>query len=283
MRTGSMHLVVVALVRAEGDQPEVPVLQRRRCAERRRDLVHELLVVAPHPPPGPSSVASVVTTARTTDRTGTRRRSRPSYPAVPPVPSLVTGALRPFPLPFSYICLRSRPRRRDSCRWQEDGEILKFQVAHLAVAPPARRPPGIRHPESWRCPMLGPVLLAAARSDSIRRIVAAAPVTRPVVNRFVAGERLDESMAAVRSLAARGMEVTLDHLGEDITDPAEALRNRDAYLAADRGAHGAGPRRAGRDVRQAVRFRAGAARRPRAGAARTSLRWSKPPPRPVRP
>lgn len=78
--------------------------------------------------------------------------------------------------------------------------------------------------------MLGPVLLAAARSDSIRRIVAAAPVTRPVVDRFVAGERLDESMAAVRSLAARGLEVTLDHLGEDITDPAEARRNRDAYL-----------------------------------------------------
>ncbi|MFE0376308.1 proline dehydrogenase family protein [Streptomyces inhibens] len=78
--------------------------------------------------------------------------------------------------------------------------------------------------------MLGPVLLAASRSDSIRRIVAAAPVTRPVVDRFVAGERLDESMAAVRNLAARGLEVTLDHLGEDITDPAEALRNRDAYL-----------------------------------------------------
>ncbi|WP_030668129.1 proline dehydrogenase family protein [Streptomyces rimosus] len=78
--------------------------------------------------------------------------------------------------------------------------------------------------------MLGPVLLAAARSDSIRRIVSAAPVTRPVVDRFVAGERLDASMAAVRSLADRGMEVTLDHLGEDITDPAEALRNRDAYL-----------------------------------------------------
>ncbi|MEV0370879.1 proline dehydrogenase family protein [Streptomyces sp. NPDC050636] len=78
--------------------------------------------------------------------------------------------------------------------------------------------------------MLGPVLLAAARSDSIRRIVAATPVTRPVVDRFIAGERLDESMTVVRELDARGMEVTLDHLGEDITDPAEALRNRDAYL-----------------------------------------------------
>ncbi|MCB5908441.1 proline dehydrogenase family protein [Streptomyces pinistramenti] len=92
--------------------------------------------------------------------------------------------------------------------------------------------------------MLGPVLLAAARSDSIRRIVAAAPITRPVVDRFVAGERLDQSMAVVRSLAERGMEVTLDHLGEDITDPAEALRNRDAYLQLTEalGAQGLGER-----------------------------------------
>ncbi|WP_156726254.1 proline dehydrogenase family protein [Streptomyces apocyni] len=79
--------------------------------------------------------------------------------------------------------------------------------------------------------MLGPVLLAAARSDLIRRIVSAAPVTRPVVDRFVAGEHLDESMRAVQGLADKGLEVTLDHLGEDITDPAEALRTRDAYLA----------------------------------------------------
>ncbi|MEC4017239.1 proline dehydrogenase family protein [Streptomyces sp. H27-D2] len=78
--------------------------------------------------------------------------------------------------------------------------------------------------------MLGPVLLAAARSDSIRRIVSAAPVTRPMVDRFVAGERLDDSMTAVRDLNARGLEVTLDHLGEDITERTEALRNRDAYL-----------------------------------------------------
>jgi proline dehydrogenase len=75
------------------------------------------------------------------------------------------------------------------------------------------------------------VLLAAARSDSIRRIVSAAPVTRPVVNRFVAGEDLAPCLAAVRALAGRGLEVTLDHLGEDTTDRSEALRNRDAYLA----------------------------------------------------
>ncbi|HEX5569467.1 MAG TPA: proline dehydrogenase family protein [Streptomyces sp.] len=79
--------------------------------------------------------------------------------------------------------------------------------------------------------MLGPVLLAASRSNSIRRAVSATPVTRPVVDRFIAGERLDEAMAVVRSLNARGLEITLDLLGEDVTDRTEALRTRDAYLA----------------------------------------------------
>ncbi|MBB1244480.1 proline dehydrogenase family protein [Streptomyces durbertensis] len=79
--------------------------------------------------------------------------------------------------------------------------------------------------------MLGPVLLAASRSDGIRRIVSAAPVTRPVVDRFVAGERLGECLTAVRALAGRGIDVTIDFLGEDITDASEALRTRDAYLA----------------------------------------------------
>jgi proline dehydrogenase len=92
--------------------------------------------------------------------------------------------------------------------------------------------------------VLGPVLLAAARSDSIRRLVSSAPVTRPVVNRFVAGEQLDETVRCVRSLLDRRMDVTLDHLGEDITDRSEALRNRDAYLALAEalGAEGAGGR-----------------------------------------
>ena len=79
--------------------------------------------------------------------------------------------------------------------------------------------------------MLGPVLLAAARSAAIRRIVSGAPVTRPMVDRFVAGEQLAESMAAVRGLTSRGLDVTLDHLGEDVTDRSEALRSRDDYLA----------------------------------------------------
>ncbi|MFE3829860.1 proline dehydrogenase family protein [Streptomyces sp. NPDC059092] len=78
--------------------------------------------------------------------------------------------------------------------------------------------------------MLGPVILAASRSDALRRTLSAAPVTKPVVNRFIAGESVEETTPVVRSLADQGLEITLDVLGEDITDPSAALAARDAYL-----------------------------------------------------
>ncbi|GAA0949000.1 proline dehydrogenase family protein [Actinocorallia libanotica] len=79
--------------------------------------------------------------------------------------------------------------------------------------------------------MLGPLLLAASGSDRIRRFVSGAPMTRPVVDRFIAGDALPDALATVRALAARGIDVTLDHLGEDITEVSQAHRSRDAYLA----------------------------------------------------
>jgi len=75
-------------------------------------------------------------------------------------------------------------------------------------------------------------LLAASRRPGLRRLVTGNPATRRVVDRFVAGEKLDDALVAVRSLAADGIAVTLDHLGEDVTTRAEAERSRDAYLQA---------------------------------------------------
>ncbi|MGY1745115.1 proline dehydrogenase family protein [Blastococcus sp. SYSU D00695] len=76
------------------------------------------------------------------------------------------------------------------------------------------------------------VLLAASRRPALRRALVGVPATRRVVDRFVAGETLDDALAAVRRLAAAGIAVTLDHLGEDVTDRDRARRSRDAYLAA---------------------------------------------------
>lgn len=63
-----------------------------------------------------------------------------------------------------------------------------------------------------------------------------------LAKRFVAGETIESALAAVAALNADGILATLDFLGEDITQPDEARRTRDTYLAlvrAIRGQHAA--------------------------------------------
>jgi proline dehydrogenase len=79
-------------------------------------------------------------------------------------------------------------------------------------------------------PVLGPVILAASRSDQMRRFVSAAPGTKQVVGRFIAGESVDQVVPIVREAADKGLEVTLDVVGEDITTAEQSYAARDAYL-----------------------------------------------------
>lgn len=78
--------------------------------------------------------------------------------------------------------------------------------------------------------MLGPVILAASRSDRMRRLVSAAPVTTSVVDRFIPGESVDEVVPVIEDLTGKGLDVTMDVVGEDITTPEQAGAARDAYL-----------------------------------------------------
>ncbi|MER6673526.1 proline dehydrogenase family protein [Streptomyces sp. NPDC000983] len=78
--------------------------------------------------------------------------------------------------------------------------------------------------------MLGPVILAASRSDRMRRLVSAAPVTKQVVDRFIPGETVAEIVPIIEDLTAKGLELTMDVVGEDITTPGQAEAARDAYL-----------------------------------------------------
>jgi proline dehydrogenase len=75
-------------------------------------------------------------------------------------------------------------------------------------------------------------ILAAARSGSIRSAVVAAPGTRGIVRRFVAGQELPEAVRVAGELVERGMHVSLDHLGEDTSDRADAAAMRDSCIAA---------------------------------------------------
>lgn len=73
-------------------------------------------------------------------------------------------------------------------------------------------------------------LLRLSRSCRTRRLVESLPITRSVVNRFVAGDDAAAAVRAASSLTASNHAVTIDVLGEDVYDEAGARRTRDAYL-----------------------------------------------------
>jgi proline dehydrogenase len=78
--------------------------------------------------------------------------------------------------------------------------------------------------------VLSSTLNRASRSARARRAVEGFPVTRRVVDRFVAGEHVPDVVAAARQLRDGGRSVTIDVLGEDVADVAGARAMRDAYL-----------------------------------------------------
>ena len=73
-------------------------------------------------------------------------------------------------------------------------------------------------------------ILALSGSSAVRGAVSSAPLTRSVVDRFIPGETTADAVAAVSTLRAKGLQVTLDHLGEDTADRATADANVQAYL-----------------------------------------------------
>jgi proline dehydrogenase len=78
--------------------------------------------------------------------------------------------------------------------------------------------------------MLRSVILAAARSPRVERLIETAPVSRDVVRRFVAGTATDDALRATGELAKAGLAISLDYLGEDTLTPEQAEATRDEYL-----------------------------------------------------
>jgi proline dehydrogenase len=75
------------------------------------------------------------------------------------------------------------------------------------------------------------MLILLSHRRSLARLAVRSPLTRPVVARFVAGETLEEALAAIETLKTAGMRATVDVLGESVTSPAEAAAAVDRYLA----------------------------------------------------
>jgi proline dehydrogenase len=70
--------------------------------------------------------------------------------------------------------------------------------------------------------VFGQLLLGVAGNRGVRSLVTGSSLSRPVVARFIAGDDVDAATTAVRTLHDDGVAVSLDRLGEDITDAGQA-------------------------------------------------------------
>ncbi|HXW45589.1 MAG TPA: proline dehydrogenase family protein [Streptosporangiaceae bacterium] len=78
--------------------------------------------------------------------------------------------------------------------------------------------------------MLRQALLALSASQKARALILATPLTREVVDRFVAGETADDALAVTRRLQDDGKLVSIDFLGEDTVDPEQAAAVTEEYV-----------------------------------------------------
>jgi proline dehydrogenase len=78
--------------------------------------------------------------------------------------------------------------------------------------------------------MLRSTLLKLSESKGLAHWVTSNGITRRMSHRFVAGETLDEAVAAARECNRAGMMVSLDYLGENVATTAAAQKARDTYL-----------------------------------------------------
>ncbi len=75
-----------------------------------------------------------------------------------------------------------------------------------------------------------PAMLAASRADRLRHTVERSPVTRRVVRRFVPGDTLEGVLDVIVGLRDSGRYVSIDYLGENVTDADDAATTVRAYL-----------------------------------------------------
>jgi proline dehydrogenase len=78
--------------------------------------------------------------------------------------------------------------------------------------------------------MLRSTLLYLSNQPAVFRFVRNNPLAKKFASRFVAGETLDEALAAVRALNAKGITASLDLLGESVSNEREARSAANDYL-----------------------------------------------------
>ncbi len=86
------------------------------------------------------------------------------------------------------------------------------------------------------------IILALAKFRLARRLVTGWGFAWRLASRFVAGQTLDQAIDVIRTLNARGINTTIDYLGESTTSAAEAREAAQEVLRALEGIQAAGVR-----------------------------------------
>ncbi len=79
-------------------------------------------------------------------------------------------------------------------------------------------------------PLLRQPLLLLARSQQVKKLVSAMPVSAGIVRSYVPGESTESAVEATAGLVDDGLTVTLDFLGEDTLDAEQAEATVAAYV-----------------------------------------------------
>lgn len=85
------------------------------------------------------------------------------------------------------------------------------------------------------------VLLHAAENKKLETLASSNPLSRPLVERYVAGTSLEEALVATEKLNHAGIDVSLDLLGESVTDLAKSEVATEEYIDALRAIPGRVP------------------------------------------
>ena len=100
----------------------------------------------------------------------------------------------------------------------------------LGRVPVDRVAPGASLSQVDASDLLRGALLQVSESDMIRGAVVSAPLSRGVVARYVAGEEVDDAVTVTGELRTTNRLATIDYLGEDTVDRAQAEATRDTYV-----------------------------------------------------
>ena len=73
-------------------------------------------------------------------------------------------------------------------------------------------------------------LLYLARQEKLKDVAARFSTFRKITARFIAGETIDEAVAAIKDLNARGCSASFDHLNESVSSVAETEGEVREYL-----------------------------------------------------